>query len=342
MTRQTVLLLFGGESPEHDVSIMSARNIYAAMDNEKYLVLPCYIDRQGKWWLLDKWEENATTHHSGVQLVAALGNKAFLTLPGNRMIHPDVIYPAMHGDTAEDGSIQALADLLHLPVVGSGHIAHAVGWDKLFTKLLLEQADIQTVPFLIYKKSENTLTYHELCDQLATTKLFVKPTRAGSSIGVSKVESQDQLIGALELALRYCDTVLIEKAIIGRELEVAILGNPPHHRASNVGEIRPKDGFYDYEEKYASTSQTEVLTQAELEQEVGDAVKTIAKNVFTTLGCKGQARVDFFLGDEGEIYVNEINTLPGFTNISQYPKLWHDQGIRYPELIDMLISLALK
>jgi D-alanine-D-alanine ligase len=342
MSRQTVLLLFGGESPEHEVSIMSARNIYAAMDNSKYDVLLCYIDKHGKWWLLDSWKDNVKEAHGGLQLVAAMGSKAFITIPGNRMIHPNVLYPAMHGDTAEDGVIQGLAKLLHIPIVGSGLAAHAVGWDKLFTKQLLERNNISVVPYVTYYVGEQKPSYESATEKLASNILFVKPTRAGSSIGVSKVTTSQEFNTALELAAKYSNSVLIEKAIKGRELEVAVLGNPPHHKASDVGEIKPSDDFYSYEEKYAETSQTEVLTHTELEPDVRKTLRETAADVFQYLGCRGQARVDFFLGEDGTVYVNEINTLPGFTNISQYPKLWHEQGIKYPELIDKLIALALQ
>lgn len=342
MTRKNILLVFGGESPEHEVSILSARNIYAAMDNTKYHVDLCYIDTHGKWWLLDGWKENVTEHHGGVQLVAALGNKAFITIPGNRTIHPDVIYPAMHGDTAEDGTLQGVATMLHIPIVGSDGISHAVGWDKLFTKQILAQNNIPTTPSVTYKAGDSQPNYDNMREQLSSDILFVKPTRAGSSIGVSRVTSADEFAAAVALAAKYSPTVLIEKAIAGRELEVAILGNSPHHKASDVGEIKPVNDFYSYEEKYASTSQTEVLTRTDLSEELREKIRQTAWDVFQVLGCRGQARIDFFLAEDGTLYVNEVNTLPGFTNISQYPKLWHEQGIKYPQLIDKLIELALE
>ncbi len=341
MTRKNILLVFGGQSPEHEVSIMSARNIYAAMDNTKYHVDLCYIDTHGKWWLLDGWKDNVMEHHGGAQLMAALGSKAFMTLPGNKTIHPDVLYPAMHGDTAEDGVIQGLAKLLHLPIVGSDTIANAVGWDKLFTKQLLNQNGIKIVPFTTYVAGRQKPTFTKVKEELKSDVVFVKPTRAGSSIGVSRVENAEEFDQALSKAAKYSSTVLIEKAIQGRELEVAILGNPPRHKSSGVGEIKPASNFYSYEEKYSATSHTEVVVNADVDDSLKQELKETAERVFKILGCKGQARIDFLVNDQAA-YVNEINTLPGFTNISQYPKLWHEQGIKYPQLIDKLIELALE
>lgn len=341
MTRPTVLLVYGGESPEHDVSIMSARNIYAAMDNAKYKVKLCYVDTHGKWWLLDDWPEDVA-HHGGVQLVAALGGKSFITIPGNSILHIDVIYPAIHGDTAEDGAIQGLAKLLHIPVVGSDVAAHAAGWNKLWTKQLLEVSGIPIVPYRVYRKGGEMPSFSVCTRELGADVLFVKPTQAGSSIGVSRVTTANEFTQALKLAAKYSDTVLIEKVIVGRELEVAVLGNPPHHKTSDVGEIVPKDGFYSYEEKYAATSQTLVYSHAKLTDVMRKKIRRIAHDTFQILECRGLARVDFLMNEDGVLYVNEINTLPGFTNISQYPKLWHEQGVKYPQLIDKLIHLALQ
>lgn len=338
MNRKTVLLLFGGESSEHDISIMSARNVYAAMDNEKYQVELCYIDRGGKWWLLDNWPANLD-QHGGVQLAPVPGSGAFLTIPGNRPLHIDVLFPVLHGENGhEDGAVQGLANLAHIPVIGSGLGASAVCWDKLYTKELLAGSDIRVVPYVVYRVGEDLPDYEPVVAQLGEP-LFVKPTVAGSSIGVSKVHSKDEFAPAIEQASKHSSVVLIEKAIVGHELEVAVLGNPPSHRESDVGEIIPGEEFYSYEDKYAPDSKAQVKTHADISEEMRQQVQQTAHKAYALLGCRGLARVDF-LADETNVYLNEFNTLPGFTNISQYPKLWHEQGISYASLIDKLIQLA--
>lgn len=339
MSRQTVLLLFGGESSEHDVSIMSARNVYAAMDNEKYDVQLCYIDRKGKWWLLEAWRENLH-EHGGVQLAPVPGLRSFITVPGDKVLHIDVVFPVMHGENGhEDGAVQGMMNLAHIPVVGCGLGASAVCWDKLYTKQLLSANNILVTPYKVYRRGQPLPNYEQLTNELGQ-ELFVKPTSAGSSVGVSKVHAASELEPAIMLALENADTVLIEKAITGRELEVGVLGNPPRHTTSGVGEIIPGEEFYSYDDKYSANSQAQVLTHADISDELRNSLQAIAHNAFAVLGCKGLARVDFLVSESGEIYLNELNTLPGFTNISQYPKLWGEEGVKYPQLIDRLIELA--
>lgn len=340
MNRQTVLVLFGGESSEHDVSIMSARNVYAAMDSEKYEVLLGYIDRHGKWWLLDSWQDNFD-EHGGVQMSFVPGSGSFVTIPGSRVVHVDVVFPVLHGENGhEDGAVQGMMNLMHVPVIGSGLGASAVCWDKLYTKQLLAANDIAVTPYIVHRRGDQ-LDYEQVVAELGEG-FFVKPTVAGSSIGVSKVHDETEFQSAIEVALEHSTVVLIEKAIVGRELEVAVLGNPPSHQTSDVGEIIPGEEFYSYEDKYSSDSKAQVLTYADLPDELREQIKKTAYDAYAKLGCEGLARVDFLVSDSGEVYVNELNTLPGFTNISQYPKLWSEQGIRYAKLIDRLIELALK
>lgn len=342
MSRQTVLLLFGGQSSEHDVSIMSARNVYAALDSEKYDVKLMYIDKRGRWWLLDSWKENLA-EHGGVQLVAALGMGCFTTLPGNTIIPIDVALPIMHGPNGhEDGALQGLFALMNIPVVGSGIGASAVSWDKRYTKQVLEVNGIAVAPYRVHQYGDVTPSYTDMTDELKSSILFVKPTTSGSSVGVSKVRSEAEFIPAIEEALKHSDVILIEKAITGRELEVAVLGNPPYHKESSVGEIIPGEEFYDYQDKYSSNSSAQVLTNADLPLELSSEIKQIAHTAYEIIGCRGLARIDFLVGEDGAIIINEFNTLPGFTSISQYPKLWAEQGMKYPELIDRIIALALE
>lgn len=339
MNRKRVLLLFGGESSEHDVSISSARNVYAAIDDEKYDVLLCYIDRQGKWWALETFGMQIDTH--GVpQLIPALGSGGFVTMPGQTIINPDVILPILHGKNGEDGSVQGLAQLLHIPIVGCDIAASAVGLDKLLTKQLLTSHEIPVVPYAVHRIYEAVPEFHKLSMTLGSP-LFVKPARGGSSVGVSKVYSEEELIAALETAHAHDDMVLIEQAITGRELEVAVLGSIPNHHVSTVGEVVTQAEFYSYDDKYTDGTSS-VAIPAQLESHVVSRIQALAGRVYEILGCQGLSRVDFFLSEDGGLYLNEINTMPGFTNISMYPKLWKHEGISYAEIIEKLITDALR
>ena len=339
MTRQTVLLLFGGESSEHDVSISSARNVYAAMDGDKYNVLICYIDRHGKWWLLPRWTDELS-EHGGSQLLAAPGTKSFMTIPGNNIIHPDVILPILHGKNGEDGTVQGLASLLHIPIVGCDTTASAVCMDKILTKQILEANGIKTAAYFVHRRGSVLPKYDEVVEQLGDM-LFVKPSRSGSSVGVTKVHNKSEFIPAIHKALEHDDRVLIERAVSGRELETAVMGNPPHHTVSGIGEIVVGAEFYDYDDKYSADSTSQVLTNVDLDPAVAEAIRGISAKAYEVLGCRGLARVDYILA--GKVpYLLEVNTLPGFTNISMYPKLWRAAGMHYPELIEALIDNAVK
>ncbi len=340
MPRRTVLLLFGGESSEHDVSIVSARNVYAAMDSSKYDIKLGYIDRAGKWWLLSEWQEDLS-QHGGLQLAAVPGTSSFITFPGDHILHVHVLLPILHGENGhEDGALQGMAALAHIPIIGCGIGASAVCWDKVYTKQLLAANDIPVVPYVLYHQNELMPNYDEVVRQLGDV-LFVKPARAGSSIGVSKVQGESEFVPAIETATRYSNVVLIEQAVTGRELEIAVLGNPPHHKESGIGEIVLGEEFYSYDDKYSPQSKARVITNAKVDDALAVTIRRTAHQAYQLLGCRGLARVDFLVGSDGIAYVNELNTLPGFTNISQYPKLWREAGMKYPQLIDRLIELAL-
>lgn len=340
MNLQTVLLLFGGESSEHEVSVASARNVYAAIDDEKFNVILGYIDKTGKWWQLDTFGMQISTHGAS-QLVPVLGSKSFITLPNNRIIKPDVIVPILHGKNGEDGSVQGLAQLLHIPIAGCDLMASAICMDKVLTKEILRANGIKIVPYEKHILGEPLPDFNKLSMRLGSP-LFVKPSRSGSSIGTSKVFTEDELHKAVEFAHQYDTTVLIESGLTARELEVAVLGNPPHHKATVAAEVVPPDNdFYSYEAKYDSGSDTKINIPADISPELAARIHDIALKSYGLLGCKGVARVDFFLDQDGTLYLNEINTLPGFTNTSVYPKLWRHSGVAYSELIERFISLAL-
>jgi D-alanine-D-alanine ligase len=339
MDRTRVLLLFGGESSEHDVSISSARNVYAAIDDEKYEVLLGYIDRRGKWWLLESFDMNIDIH-GGLQLLPVLGSSTFVTMPDNQIVKVDVILPILHGRGGEDGSVQGLAQLLHIPVVGCDVTASSIGMDKVASKEIVASKGISVVPYIIHREYEEMPDFDKLSMTLGSP-LFVKPSRAGSSVGVSKAHSEEELARALALAHKHDKVALIEQAITARELEIAVLGTPPNHQVSGVGEIVPGADFYSYDDKYASDSKAVVIIPADISDEVRTGIRSMTNTIYETLGCSGLARIDFFLSDDGTVYFNEINTIPGFTNISMYPKLWRYEGISYPQLIERLITDSL-
>jgi D-alanine-D-alanine ligase len=316
---------------------MSARNVFAACDTEKYDIELCYIDRQGKWWLLDTWIDTLD-RHGGSELVAMPGSNSFMTLPDNAIIHIDVLFPVLHGKNGEDGTVQGLAKLLHIPIVGCDTTASALTMDKVLTKQVLEANAIDTAPYVVYRKGNPMPMYMHITQTLGET-LFVKPSRSGSSMGVTKVHNEAGFTPAIKAALLHDDRVLIERAISGRELETAVLGIPPNHRVSGVGEIIPGAEFYDYDDKYSDSSSSKVIINAEINPVIREAIRSTSLKSFEVLGCSGLARIDYLL--EGErFYVIEVNTLPGFTNISMYPKLWQDVGVLYSELISALIESA--
>ena len=340
MDRTKVLLLFGGESSEHDVSISSARNVYAAIDDDKFTVQLCYIDRQGKWWLLESLDQNIDTS-SAPQLLPVLGGKGFVTMPDQIVIKPDVVLPILHGRNGEDGSVQGLSQLLHIPIVGCETTSSGTAMNKLATKEILKANNIPVIPYEVHRVYDAIPDFGKLTMRLGSP-LFVKPARSGSSVGVSKVRSGSEFKEALEEAHKHDSIVLIEQAILGRELEVAVLGTPPFHRISGVGEVVPGEDFYTYDDKYASGSSAKVVIDPELGAEIKERILNMTARIFEMLDCKGLARVDFMLSEGGELYLMEVNTMPGFTNISMYPKLWRQQGISYPQLIEQLIEDALR
>lgn len=338
MQRPTVLLLFGGESSEHDVSVSSARNVYAAIEDEKFKVLLGYIDPQGKWWLLETFGASIDTHGMP-QLLPVLGGRSFVTMPDNKVIAPDVILPILHGLNGEDGTVQGLAQLVHIPIAGADLYASATAMDKLVCKQIVASHGMRVVPYEVHHASDPTPDFSKLSMTLGSP-VFVKPTRAGSSMGVTKVYAEDELVRALAEAHEHSKTVLIEQAVVARELEVGVLGAPPNLQVSGVGEVKPGEEFYNYSAKYSNSS-TQVIVPAEIDSSLADKLQGLASKIYSVLGCNGLARVDFFLGEDGKVYFNELNTMPGFTNMSMFPKLWREEGISYPELIEHLLVDAL-
>jgi D-alanine-D-alanine ligase len=334
------MLLFGGESSEHTVSISSARNVFAALDDTKFDIILVFIDKTGRWWLLDSLDQTPDVHDLP-QLLPILGTKNFTTIPNNLLVQPDVILPILHGENGEDGTVQGLARLLHIPIVGCGVAASAICIDKVITKQLLEYNGIKTVPYAVHLSGDPMPSFGSLSATLGDS-LFIKPAGCGSSVGISKAGNNEELSAALDEAHKYDAKVLIEKAINARELEVGVLGNGNKAKASGVGEIRPDSEFYTFESKYSASSQSKAIIPADISAEIAERIRLTAVRAYSIVGGRGLSRVDFFLSDDGELYLNEINTLPGFTNISMYPKLWCQEGISYSGLIESLITFALE
>jgi D-alanine-D-alanine ligase len=307
-------LIFGGKSAEHEVSLRSAKNVVEALDKTKYEPVLIKIDKSGRW------PENF--------------------LPGNLFENSniDVAFPILHGPFGEDGTMQGLLKLANIPFVGAGVLGSAIGMDKDVMKRLLRDAGISVAKFLTFRR-QDTLDYNDITSELGLP-LFVKPANMGSSVGVSKVHNEAEFNDAVKEAFKYDNKILIEENILGREIECSVLGNESPI-VSVPGEIIPRHEFYSYEAKYIDENGAGLEIPAKLSDEETDKIKSIALKTFKVLECEGFGRVDCFLTKEGKVYVNEINTIPGFTSISMYPKLWEASGIFYSELIDKLIQLAI-
>ena len=338
MNKPTVLLMFGGESSEHSVSMLSARNVLDAMDKDRYDAELCYIDISGRFWSVDKIDDAKSD--TAEEMMPQLGTGTFVTTTG-RLIKVDVIFPILHGTNGEDGTVQGMAQLLHIPVVGCDMTASAIAMSKRMAKQIAWSNGVGILAYHIHHRADPTPDY-EVLKQDLDELMFVKPDSAGSSIGVNRAHDQETLEAALEEAHKYDDVVLIEKGLDRpRELEVAVFGTYPDIRLSSIAEVKPDSEFYSFDSKYDEKSTSEVVIPAELNEDNAKVVKDMAKFIYYLIGCKGMARVDF-LQKADTVYFNEINTIPGFTNISVYPKAWEHEGVGYSELIDMLIANALE
>ncbi|MEZ4825934.1 MAG: D-alanine--D-alanine ligase [Bacteroidia bacterium] len=342
----TVALMFGGQSPEHEISVRSARNIFAAIDQSKYHVVLIGVSQTGTWHHLpaDVFLDPLFTVVKGGRQIAVVPGERFgqmVYLDGSGQApHIDVVFPILHGPYGEDGTLQGILRHISLPFVGPDVLGSAVSMDKDVAKRLLREADLLVAEFFCFHYFEkNAIDYAAVVNKLGLP-LFIKPANMGSSVGVKKVENQEEFEAAVQNAFRYDHKIIVEEGIFGRELECAVLGNGEIAN-TGVGEVGMAAGFYDYDSKYISADAAQVLIPApNIDHATLAKLMLVAKNAYRTLCCEGMSRVDMFLTDDGQVYVNEINTLPGFTNISMYPQLWQHQGTSYPELIDALIQLA--
>ncbi len=343
-------IIFGGKSTEHEVSLQSAKNVISALDKEKYEPILIGIDKEGKWhrssgadYLLNSENPKLIALNKKVAegMVLVPGEeKQLMTLQGeeeNQVL--DVVFPVLHGPLGEDGTMQGLLKLMDIPFVGPGVLGSAIGMDKDVQKRLLRDAGIPVARFIVLHETKEGFSFSKIKKELGLP-LFVKPANAGSSVGVSKVKTEADFKSAVADAFKYDNKILIEEGIDGREIECAVLGNE-NPIASVPGEIKPTHEFYSYEAKYIDEQGAISEIPAKLPAKIAKKVQETAVSVFKILECEGLARVDCFVTKDGRVLVNEINTIPGFTKISMYPKLWEASGIPYPKLIDTLITLAL-
>jgi D-alanine-D-alanine ligase len=359
MAKLNLVLLFGGRSSEHSISCATAAGVLGAINRDKYNVIPVGITQQGvfvpaaddaKKWALRKGEL-ATVTDEGSRIEFAMDGSREITrldITGARssLGQIDVVFPVLHGPFGEDGTMQGYLELLGVPYVGNGVLASAAGMDKEFSKALFEAASVPVTPHVVIHESDwvsDSVAALEEVAGLGGLPLFVKPARAGSSVGVSKVKSMSEFKAAVELAFKNDNKLVVEKGLVGREVECAVIsgrgnGEP---RVSVAGEIivTGRD-FYDFEAKYQDEDSVDLIIPAKMTDGELAEMQNIARRAFRSLGCEGLARVDFFLTPDG-FFVNEINTMPGFTPLSMFPSLWQASGVEYSDLIDELVYLAL-
>jgi D-alanine-D-alanine ligase len=348
----SVGILFGGRSGEHEVSLQSAASVIKALNPAKYRIVPIGITREGHWRAgRDAHQPLPEVLKAGVPIIPSADPTGPKLLPlkragsSARALPPiDVVFPVLHGTFGEDGTVQGLLELANVPYVGAGVLASATGMDKDVMKRLFRDAGLPVIPWELILRSEwesNPARVRQRIEKALRYPVFVKPVNMGSSVGISKVHNRRELSAALNLAAKYDRKLLVENGINAREIECSVLGNE-HPQASVAGEVVPVNEFYDYEAKYIKEG-SELVIPAHLSREQAKQVKEIAVRAFQSVDCGGMARVDFLLDRKsGKVYLNEINTIPGFTSISMYPKLWEASGLPYPKLLDRLIALALE
>lgn len=345
-----IAVIFGGMSTEHDVSVVSGTSIIKNLDKEKYDITPIYIDKEGDWHKYTKKVEEIDILSFGDEIkeLEKIDNVI------EELKKQELLFPVLHGLYGEDGTIQGLFEMLQIPYVGCKVLASSIAMDKVYTKIIIDRAGIKQTKSEYIRKFEDKYIYidksfnekicslEEVCD-IAEKNLkypmFIKPSNSGSSVGVNSAKTKEELKDAIEFASKFDKKVLIEQGIIGQEVECAVLGNE-EVISSNVGEIKSADEFYDYDSKYKNAA-SKTIIPADISKEKQEEIRKQAVKAFKAIDGKGLSRVDFFVENEtGEIYLNEINTLPGFTQISMYTKLFESVGIKYSKLLDKLIELA--
>ncbi|WP_153126757.1 D-alanine--D-alanine ligase [Peribacillus tepidiphilus] len=340
-------LLYGGKSAEHKVSLQTALAVNKALDFNKFEIYPIYITTEGKWITGPQLTSPASTVEElafpaqNSQTPIALGTQLFPAEKPEEKRGYDVIFPLLHGPNGEDGTVQGMLEILNIPYVGNGVLASAAGMDKVIMKNIFAQAGLPQVNYVWFIRSEwesNEEAAYEKVEKELGYPCFVKPANLGSSVGISKCTSREELKAAFKEAFQFDRKIIIEEGVIAREIEIGVLGND-HPECSVAGEIVPKKDFYDYKAKYED-GDTGLIIPAELPDGVYEELKALAIRAFKALDCSGLVRADFFLTKEGKLFINEVNTMPGFTPFSMFPLLWKHSGVDYPQLIEKLVELA--
>ncbi len=353
MKKLNVAVIYGGKSPEHMISRASANTIIANLSTEKYNIIPIYIDKEGYWLMYDtyksdlndwKWENIGAT----VTLSTNQSQKGLLRLVRDKakLISIDIIFPVFHGKDGEDGNIQGLFEMANIPYVGCGVAACAISADKEFMRILAKSISLPQTKYVVFNDYEYKMDTEKILAGIKKLAYpcFIKPCNGGSSIGMRKAKNKKEVIEAIELAMHYDRKIIVEKAVVGREFECAVLGDAfdGEINVSGVGELKHNSDFYTYDAKYMDkTSQT--IIPADLPKDITQQIREYSYKIFKAIDGSGLSRVDFFVEDEtNKVIFNEINTMPGFTSISMYPKLWEAEGISVPVLLDRLIELGIK
>ena len=349
MSQKNILLLFGGASPEHAISMASAASVVSALNG--HMVIPVYITREGKWLMYDgkpdnlqgiNWEKFGTPAILSPDRV----NRGLLRIVGDKVkaIPIDVVLPILHGPNGEDGTVQGLCELAGIPYVGCGVLASAVAMDKAMTKLVAQALKIPQADFLAFgvdELQENIGAAMTKIGRKLGYPCFVKPSVGGSSIGITKVTNRKELGPAIAEALSYSNKIVVEKAVAGREIEIGVLGAGLAAKASVPGEVVADGEFYDFEAKYAKPG-SKTIVPADIPEDIQQKIEMYALKIFRALDGRGLSRVDFFVTEDGRVLFNEINTVPGFTSISMYAKMWEASGVPWQDLIKILITIAVE
>lgn len=341
-------VLCGGQSAEHEISLISAKNVMAAINRDKYQPFLIGLDKQGNWRLGgEDFLENADNaklirlKNNGQPVVLKAGGLVIDLLTGKELMKLDVVFPVLHGPFGEDGTMQGYLKIINIPFVGPAVLGSAVAMDKDVAKRLLTQAGLPNAKFLTFTKTDQATINYPAISQVLGATVFIKPANLGSSVGISKASSETDFNQAVGQAFRFDNKIIVEEFIEGKEIECSVLGNE-HPRASLPGRVIPQHEFYSYDAKYIDEAGADFEIPADLSDNVVTKVQELAIKAFKVLECEGMARIDFFLKGEDELFINEINTIPGFTKISMYPKLWEVSGISYSDLIDELIQLGIE
>lgn len=333
-------LLYGGKSAEHNVSLQTAKAVTAAINLNKFDVYPIYISIDGIWTEGEKLQAPVQTIEA-LQLTGNGGTEHVLSMLAQKKY--DVVFPLLHGPNGEDGTVQGLLEVLDVPYVGNGVLASSAGMDKIIMKNVFAEAGLKQVAYTHMTRAKWEKDKEEACSRIETElgwPCFVKPANLGSSVGISKCQNQDQLMAAMEEAFQFDRKVIIEEGVTAREIEVGILGND-YPECSVIGEIVPKKDFYDYKAKYED-GDTALIIPAEITEAQQKEMKEQAIRAYQSLDCSGLVRADFFLTENGDFLINEVNTMPGFTPFSMFPLLWKEAGVDYPQLIEKMIQLGME